>query len=133
MTDYTDDEKNTLRDAAFGVTTLVSAAEPGFFQMFKESMAASKALAGAPPELRDLLKGGGMPSAPKGDMAQVEADVMGRLRQAVHILQAKAPQDLESYKGVILAACDQVANASKGVSESEAATITKVKTAISTA
>jgi hypothetical protein len=130
MTDYTDEEKATLRNAAFGAMMLVSAADPGFFAMFKESMAGAKALAGAPPELRDLLKGGGMPSVPKGDMAQVEASILQQLQQAVGILQSKAPQDVDSYKAVIVAACDHVAEASKGVAESETAAIAKVKAAI---
>jgi hypothetical protein len=98
--------------------------------MFKESMAGAKALAAAPPDLRDLLKSGGIPSVPKGDPAQVEANVHQQLQQAVQILQAKAPQDVEGYKAVIVAACDHVAEASEGVAESETAAIAKVKAAI---
>lgn len=133
MTDFTDQEKTTLRNAAFGAMTLVSSADPGFFQMFKESMAGAKAMAGAPPDLRDVLKGGGMPTIPKGDMAKIESDVVQQLHQGVQILQEKAPQDLEGYRSVIVAACDHVANASKGMSESESAAITKVKEAIGAA
>lgn len=129
MTDYTDDERGTLRDAAFGAMMLVSQADPGFFAMFKESMAGAKALAGAPAELRDLFKGSGMPSMPKGDAAQVEATVFDNLGKATAILQAKAPQDLDAYRGVIAAACDQVAQASEGVKETETAMIAKVKAA----
>src|SRR5262245_9144576 len=39
MTVYTDQERDTIRTAAFGAMTLVSAADPGFLSMFKESMA----------------------------------------------------------------------------------------------
>jgi hypothetical protein len=130
MTDYTDEEKATLRNAAFGAMMLVSAADPGFFAMFKESMAGAKALAAAPPELQALFKGGGMPSVPKGGGAEVETNVLGQLQQATQILQAKAPQDLQSYRDVIAAACDQVASASKGVAESETAVIGRIKAAV---
>lgn len=130
MTDYTDEEKATLRNAAFGAMMLVSAADPGFFAMFKESMAGAKALASAPPELRDMFKGGGMPSVPKGDLAAVEASVLGQVQQAVQLLQAKAPQDVDGYKAVILAACDHVAEASKGVAPAETAAIEKVRAAL---
>jgi len=133
MTDYTDEEKATLRSAAFGAMMLVSAADPGFFAMFKESMAGAKALAAAPADLRELLKSGGMPPVPKGSPAEVETAVLAQLQQAVAILQAKAPQDLDGYKAVIVAACDHVANASKGVAESETAAIAKVKGAIGAA
>ena len=133
MTDYTDEEKATLRNAAFGAMMLVSAADPGFFQMFKESMAGAKALATAPPQMRDMFKGGGMPAMPKGGAAEVESTVLTQLQQAVGILQAKAPQDLDAYKGVVVAACDQVAGASGGVAETEIAMIAKVKAAVGVA
>jgi hypothetical protein len=133
MTEYTDEEKATLRNAAYGAMTLVSSADPGFFQMFKESLAGARAMAAAPPDLQDLLKGGGRPSVPKGDMAEVETYVTQQLQQAVQILQTKAPQDLEAYKSVIVASCDHVANASKGVTEPEAAAMAKVKAAVGAA
>ncbi|NUR31307.1 MAG: hypothetical protein HOV83_36600 [Catenulispora sp.] len=129
MTDYTDDERKTLRDAAFGAMMLVSASDPGFFAMFKESMAGAKALAAAPADLQALFKGGGMPGMPKGSLAEVEANVLGQVQQAVGILQAKAPQDVDAYRSVLAAACDQVANASEGVKDTEAAAIAKVKAA----
>jgi len=129
MTDYTDEERGTLRDAAFGAMMLVSQADPGFFAMFKESMAGAKVLAAAPPDLQQLFKGGGMPSVPKGAGAEVESAALGKLQQATAILQAKAPQDLPAYRDVIAAACDQVAQASGGVKDAETAMITKVKAA----
>jgi hypothetical protein len=128
MTDYTDEERGTLRDAAFGAMMLVSQADPGFFAMFKESMAGAKALAAAPAELQQLFKGG-MPAVPKGAGSDVEAATLGKLQQATAILQAKAPQDLQAYREVIAAACDQVAQASGGVKDTETAMISKVKAA----
>ena len=130
MTDYTDEDTITLRSAAFSAMMLVSAADPGFLVTFKESIAGARVLAAAPPDLQALFKGGGMPSMPKGSDAEIEADVLGQLQRAIAILQAKAPQDLQSYRDVIVAACDEVANASKGVAESEAAVIAKIKSAI---
>ncbi|MEV6966233.1 hypothetical protein AB0M47_14045 [Hamadaea sp. NPDC051192] len=130
MTDYTDDERKTLRDAGFGAMMLVSQADPGFFAMFSESMAGAKAMAAAPAELRDLFKGGGLPSMPKGGAAEVESTVLGQLQQAVQILQAKSPQDVQAYKDVVIAACDQVAEAKGGVQDTETAMIAKVKAAV---
>lgn len=69
MTDYNDQERQTLRTAAFGAIFLVSSADPGFFDMVKESFAGSKAFANSSPELRDLLKSGGIPPVPKGSPA----------------------------------------------------------------
>jgi hypothetical protein len=128
MTEYTDQERDTIRTAAFGAMTLVSAADPGFFAMFKESMAGAKALATAPQPLQGLLKSGGMPNAAKD-----KASVLAALQQASQILSAKSPEDLAAFQNVIATACDEVANASKGMAESEVAAINEVRSAIGVA
>jgi hypothetical protein len=128
MTDYTDQERDTIRTAAFGAMTLVSAADPGFFSMFKESMAGAKALASAPQPLQGLLKSGGMPHAPKD-----KASVLAALQQTKQILGTKSPEDLTAFRKVIAAACDEVASASKGVTEAETAAINEVRAAIGAA
>jgi hypothetical protein len=129
MTEYTDEERKTIRTAAFGAMTLVSAADPGLLATFKESLAGAKALAMSSPELQNLFKSGGLPEVPKGSPAEVEAAVLGALQQSTQILQAKAPQELAGFRSAIAAACDQVANASGGVTDTEAAAIDKVKSA----
>ena len=97
MTDFTDQERDTLRTGAFGAMFLVSNADPGFFATIKESFAGSKVLATASPELRDLFKSGGVPQMPKGGNASdIEAGVLSALQQATGILQAKAPDQLET-------------------------------------
>src|SRR5690349_17199621 len=127
MTDYTDEERRTLRTAAFGAMMLVSNADPGFFATVKESMAGSKALAGSSPELRDLLKSGGLPQVPKGSPAEMETGVLAALQQSTTILQAKSPAELDGFRSAIVAACDKVADASGGITEPETAAISKVK------
>lgn len=128
MTEYTDQERDTIRTAAFGAMTLVSAADPGFFATFKESMAGAKALAAAPQPLQGLLKSGGMPTAAKD-----KASVIAALGQAKQILSAKSPEDLTAFQNVITTACNQVAGAHKGVNEAETAAINEVKAAIGAA
>ncbi len=128
MAEYTDQERDTIRTAAFGAMTLVSAADPGFIAMFKESMAGAKALAAAPPPLQGLLKSGGMPTAAKD-----KASVLAALQQSKQILSSKSPEDLTAFQNVIATACDQVANAHEGVNEAETAAITEVKAAIGAA
>ena len=128
MTEYTDQERDTIRTAAFGAMTLVAAADPGFFAMFKESMAGAKALAAAPQPLQGLLKAGGMPSKAKD-----KASVLAALQQSKQILSAKSPGDLAAFQNVIATACNEVASASKGVTESEVAAINEVRSAIGVA
>lgn len=130
MADYTDAERDTVRNAAFGAIALVSKADPGFFSSFKESLAGSKALAKAPKEITELLRGGGLPTPPKGDAAAQEQAVLSGLTAAVDVLNAKADGSAEAFKGVILEATQAVADASDGVSAEEQAVIDKVKAAL---
>jgi hypothetical protein len=131
MTDFTDQERDTLRTGAFGAMFLVSNADPGFFATIKESFAGSKVLATASPELRDLFKSGGVPQMPKGgSAADIEAGVLASLQQSTGILQAKAPDQLDNYRAVIMQACEQVAGAHEGVKDTETAAIDKVRTAL---
>ncbi|HZM81605.1 MAG TPA: hypothetical protein VFC19_38265 [Candidatus Limnocylindrales bacterium] len=130
MTVYTDQERDTIRYAAFGAMTLVSAADPGFMSMFKESMAGAKALAAAPADLQSVLKSGGMPPLPKGSKDEVKTNVLTALRQSKDIMAAKAPQDLPPFQAVIAEAINQVASAHDGVSESERQVITEVRDAV---
>ena len=130
MTDYSDEERATVRSAAFGAMLLVSKADPGFFAMFKESMAGSKVLAKASPELRELLTSGGMPSPPKGGSEEIDKAVLTSVEQAVAILQGKGPDEVEGFKALIVDACDKVAEASKGVAPAETEAIAKVKGAL---
>ncbi|HCU48272.1 MAG TPA: hypothetical protein DGG94_00300 [Micromonosporaceae bacterium] len=130
MTEYTDQERDTIRTAAFGAMTLVSAADPGFFAMFKESLAASKALAGSSGVVKEALTKGGIPSLPKSSVADVEATVLPALTQSMTILSSKAPAEADSYRATILEACDKVAAAAGGVAEKETAEIAKIRAAL---
>jgi hypothetical protein len=131
MTDFTEQERETLRTGAFGAMFLVSNADPGFFATLKESLAGSKALASASPQLRDLFKSGGVPQMPKGgSLADVESGVLSALQQSTQILQAKAPDQLHDYRTVVMQACEQVAEAHQGVKDTETAAVGKVRTAL---
>jgi hypothetical protein len=131
-TALTPDEQQLVRRSAFGAIALVSRADPGFFAMFKESMAGSKAMQEAPPEVQELLREGGFPTPPTGSPEEIERSVMEDLRRTMSVLQAKAPRTAGGYRDVILAAADRVANASDGVAPEETAVIDKIRAALST-
>jgi hypothetical protein len=129
-TTYTDQERQTIRTAAFGAVYIVSSAEPGFFDMVKESFAGSKAFANSP-ELRDVLRGGGMPKLPKGSPQDIEQGVLSALNESQQILQSKGPDELSGFRSALSDALDRVANAAGGgTSAKETAAVAKVKTAI---
>jgi hypothetical protein len=126
-----DDEKSTVRNAAFGAVYLVSNADPGVFAMIKESFAASSALAKAPGQIGELLTHGGLPSVPKVAPAELEATVLPELTQAVTVLRDKLPDDVAAYRAAVIEACDKVAEASKGVSAAETAVLERIKAILS--
>lgn len=129
MTDYTDDERDTIRTAAFGAMTLVSAADPGFLAMFKESMAGAKALASATGDLATVLRSGGVPTAPAGTPDQMKATVLAALRDSTRIMSARSQEDLRAFRMVIAAACEEVAVAHDGVTPGERDAVDDVKAA----
>ena len=130
MTEYTDSEKQQLRSAAFGAVFLVSKAEPGMMDMIKESMAASKSFAQASGDLQGVFRGMSMPKIPKGSSSEIEAGVLSQLSSSVATIQAKSPQDVDPYRRIILDACNNAAQAAKGVSAPESQMMSKVMQAL---
>lgn len=130
MATYTDQERQTLRTAAFGAVYMVSSAEPGFLDMVKESFAGSKAFAKSP-ELRDILRSGGMPTMPTGSREEVEQGVLSALSESQQILQSKGADELNGFRTAVTEAVDEVASAAGGgASQSESEAIGKIKAAI---
>jgi hypothetical protein len=127
----TDEEQGVLRSAAMRAGVLVAGAEPAFLDTFKESFAASKAVKAAPPEIQQLIAQGGFPEMPKGDKAEVEGRTLELLRQAVGILQAKAPHLLDGYRATVTASARDVAAAADDTSAAESDAITKIEQALS--
>jgi hypothetical protein len=125
----TDDEKQTLKTAAFGAVYLVANADPGFFNVLRESFAASGALADATGLVKEVLTSGTLPRLPKPS-DEVAGVVLPALRRSIAILTEKAPAELEDYRSTVIRAVDRVAEASHGVSDKESAMIASVKDAL---
>ncbi|NUS45824.1 MAG: hypothetical protein HOQ24_19300 [Mycobacteriaceae bacterium] len=126
---FSDEERDALRDAAFGALALVCAADPGVLAAMREEQAGVAVFATAPRELAVLLTGG-MPLLPKGDPAAAEAAVLARLTAAGVLLRAKAPHWVQPYRNAVEEACLRAAQASNGTSDTEAAAIDKVRQAL---
>lgn len=130
MSNLTPEQTDLVRGAAFGAMAVVSKADPGFLAMFKESMAGAKALASAPPEIQAMLKGGFV-APPAGVAEDLEGTVLAQLASARDMLAVNAPELLDGFRSVVLAACDATADASGGISEAEGSAIEKIRTILS--
>ncbi|MFV2100503.1 hypothetical protein [Micromonospora sp. LOL_024] len=123
----TDEEKLILKTGAFGAVFMVSNADPGVLAVFRESFAASGAMAGASGVVKEALTGGPLPKLPRDSALEVEAVVLPALRRAQQILAEKAPQDVGVYRAVVLAAADRTARAHNGVSPAEAEVVERIR------
>jgi hypothetical protein len=126
----TDDERMTLKTAAFGAVFLVSNAEPGLLSTVKESFAASDTFAGSTGLVNAVLTTGELPRLAPGSPADIEAAVLPLLRRAVEILRAKAPGELDNYQDTVIAAALRTAGAADGVGAAEAAAVGRVSSAL---
>ena len=133
--DFTQEEWETLQRGLTGTGMLVSVADPGVMDSFGESSALAKYLqsqrvAGATELVRELggTHGSGFGLTTKPD--DLRAGTILALQSAVEILSAKAPDELDPYRQVVLGAATAVADAKNGVSPSEAAVISAVKGAL---
>jgi hypothetical protein len=125
----TSDELTTLKNGAYGAVFLVSNADPGIFDMVRESFAASRVLARSSGVVRDALTSDGLPDLPRS-IPELEARVLPSLSQSIQILKSKAPADAENFRSIVMEACDRAATADRGVQESEAAELAKIRSAL---
>jgi hypothetical protein len=135
-TDFTEGEWATMQRGLTGSGMLVSLSDRDFTDMFGEAGAMGKFLAGqqtaASSELvRELAKtrstGFGLTTSPDS----VRAGTMDALRSSVATLSAKAPDEVEPYRQLVLGLTDAVAAAKGGgTSEVETQMIAEVRAAL---
>lgn len=121
--DFSEEEWETLQRGVTGTGMLVSVADPGFMDSFGESSVLAKALAGqrsagATELVRELGGTHGTGFGLTANPEEVRAGTIAALQSAVAILSAKAPEELDSYRQLVLGVASAVAEAKKGVSPS---------------
>ncbi len=132
---FTDAEWAALSKGLTGAGMLVSLSDRDLSDTFGEVGALSKYLAGqqvaSTSELvRELAKihgtGFGLTASPD----RVRSETMEALRSSVATLGAKAPDELEPDRGLVLGVVQAVAEAKGGVAPVEAATIDAIREAL---
>lgn len=134
-TDFTEQEWDALQKGVTGAGMLVSLADPGFFDSFKEIGALTKHLAEAQtkssnPLISEVAKvkgtGFGLTASPQ----EIEAQTIEALKSSISTLTAKSPGDAQAYRDFVLDVAKSVGNAVKGTSASESDAITKIESAL---
>ena len=133
--DFTEQEWEQLRKGATGAGLLVSASDRSFFDSFKEAASLAKFLAEGRNEestlIRELASERGTGFGVRSSSAEIESGTTEALRGAVATLQAKAPDELEAYRSFVLELAESVGKSAGGGDEAEAATVEKIKSALS--
>jgi tellurite resistance protein len=136
-TDFTEDEWKDLQQGVTGAGLLVSSAHRDFTDSFGEASAVAKQLAAHRESESELVRdlagtrgtGFGLVASPK----EVVEGTMNSLAAAVAVLGAKAPDELEAYRRLVLDVATAVAEAKGGVKDEETAAIERITAALETA
>jgi tellurite resistance protein len=132
--DFTEDEWDDLQRGVTGAGLLVSAAHRDFTDSLGEASAVAKQLAAHRESESQLVRelagthttGFGLVASPK----EVVEGTTNALGAAVAVLGAKAPDELDAYRGLVLDVATAVAEAKGGLKEEETAAIGRITEAL---
>ena len=133
--DFTEDEWKAMEKGVTGAGMLVSVGDRDFTDSFGEASALAKALAGqretsASQLVRELagVRGTGFGMTPSPQ--EVESETLASLGVASTAIAAKAPDEADAYRQLVLGVAESVAEAKSGVKPGETAALDKVKEAL---
>jgi hypothetical protein len=134
-TDFTEQEWESLHKGVVGAGLLVSTSDRGFFDTFREAGALAKHVADAKQSssselIRELAEIRGTGFGRRSSPEELERETLEALRTAKTTLEAKAPDDLESYRAFVLDVAQSVAKAAGGGEAAESTAIDKVRSAL---
>ena len=133
--DFSDQEWATLQKGITGSGLLVSLSDRDFTDTFGEASAIGKYLAGqqmaaSSPLIRELAKARGTGFGLTASPDRVRGETMEALRASIALLQAKAPDDVEGYRALVLGLDAAVAEAKGGTKPVETAMIGEIRSAL---
>jgi tellurite resistance protein len=133
--DFTEDEWKTMQRGVTGAGMLVSTSDADFTDSFGESSALAKRLqkereSGSSDLMRELAKAHGTGFGLTASPQAVETGTIEALHAALATLAAKAPEEQDAYRQLVLDVAEAVAAAKGGVVPSETAAIEKIREAL---
>jgi hypothetical protein len=133
--DFTEEEWDALHKGVTGAGMLVSVGDRDFTDSFGEASALAHRLLEEHEQseselVRELAGVGGTGFGFTLSAKKAEAETLEALRSATAILAAKAPDEADAYRKLVLDVADAVANAKSGLEPGETAAIEKVKEAL---
>ena len=135
-TDFTEQEWEALRKGVSGAGMLVSLSDRDFTDTFGEAGALAKYLSGqqvasSSQLVRELAQGRATGFGLTASPDKVRAETMDALQASVATLGAKAPDELEAYRALVLGVAEAVAQAKGGgEAPAEGSMIGEIRTAL---
>ena len=134
-TDFTEQEWEALRKGVSGAGMLVSLSDRDFTDTFGEAGALAKYVSGqtvasSSQLVRELAHGGAAGFGLTASPEKVRAETMDALKTSVATLNAKAPDELDAYRGLVLGVAEAVAQAKSGEVQVEASMIAEIRSAL---
>jgi hypothetical protein len=133
--DFTEEEWETMQKGVAGAALLVSLADRGFFDTFKEAGALGEHLKEAREQsssrlVRELAEmrgtGFGLTDSPQ----EVETATLEGLRSSMATLKSKAPDEAAAYSELVVSVAESVAKAADDVGAPETGALEKIKGAL---
>ena len=133
--DFTEREWEAMQKGVLGAGLLVSGSDRSFFDAFKEAGALAKHLAGAREAsdselVRELAEARGAPFGITASPEEVEKETLDALSSVMATLRAKAPEEAEAYRQLVLDVAQSVAGAAGGGESAETAATEKIRSAL---
>ena len=136
--DFTEGEWAALQKGVTGAGLLVSVSDADFTDSFGEASVLAKYLAGQREKgetelIRELSHVHGSGFGMTASAQKVEAETLEALGSAVATLAAKAPDELDPYRRLVVDVAEAVAEAKGGTKADETAAIAAIKEAVGSA
>lgn len=133
--DFTEDEWTNLQKGVTGAGMLVSVGDMDFTDSFGEATTLAKYLAhqreqGGTEFIREVAATKGTGFGMRTSKEEIESATLEALRSATTTLAAKAPDEADGYRQLVLGAANAVADAKSGVEPGETAAIGKIEQAL---
>jgi tellurite resistance protein len=133
--DFTEEEWKALEKGVTGAGMLVSVSDRDFTDSFGEASALAKVLAAQrdanPSELvREIASVRGTGFGVTASPQEVETETLASIGIALSALAAKAPDETDAYRALVLGVADAVAEAKGGVKPGETAALGRIKGAL---
>jgi hypothetical protein len=137
--DFTEQEWDAIQKGVTGAGMLVSLSDRDFTDSFGEASALAKNLANQRQSsdsalIRDIASVRGSGFGLRTSLQELESETLEALRSAMATLGAKAPDEVDAYRKLVLGVANDVADAKGGgTSDEERAAIQKISDALGAA